>query len=487
MGMGYGIQGLGANYANDPYFIQTLNSPNYYAMIQAQNVAQQQAAQTTQAAQATTTPAVTTDPSFKGAEQTAESGSGLGTGLFVGGTIVAGAAACIAAYKKRDGGSLLNGFKNLGKSLFGSKEATAAGEKAKSFVSNLIKDGGKNVKEYTIQKNGMSFFMKDGKPVKIITQDKKVIKKEDVAEWVKDNTSVMNEVKKLNLHGTTLPKGVSLSYTKEFTEVKNRDRIVRYRMVVENGQVVKVEFPIKDKADKWVEVPENQFDGFIKNHAKQVKEAETLTRTFGGKKVQLLNSKGKLVAQNGSIQMNVRNGEIVSAKFNGSRDLKPEELKALNQDYKSIVQNFGRENGSKYGLKNYEYIYRQKGGQEIRFNSAKSITSVNAVTNKEITNADAIKNYLDRHGDIKTELENIASTGTVSNGYRLGNIVYKNDNGITFDITGNKINGIKLGKEITIDKKTFKAGELIDGEWLSEWRKTAANDNDFRAVAEMLT
>ena len=480
MGMSYGIQGIGANYANDPYFIQTLNSPNYYAMMQAQNVAQQQAAQTTQAAQAATTPAVTADPSFKGAEQTAESGSGLGTGLLVGGTVVAGAAACIAAYKKRDGGSLLNGFKNLGKSLFGSKEATAAGEKAKSLVSNLIKDGGKNVKEYTVQKNGMSFFMKDGKPVKIITQDKKVIDKaKDVAKWVKDNSSVMNEVKKLNLHGTTLPKGVSLSYTREIADGKNL-----YRMVVENGQVVKASS--KDKAGKWVEVAENQFDGFIKNHAKQVKEAETLTRTFGGKKVQLLNSKGKLVAQNGSIQMNVRNGKIVSAKFNGSRDLKPEELKALNQDYKSIVQNFGRENGSKYGLKNYEYIYRQKGGQEIRFNSARSITSVNAVTNKEITNADAIRSYLEKNDAIKTELENIASTGTISNGYRLGNIVYKNDNGVTFNITGNKINGIKLGKKITINKKTFEAGELINGEWLGEWRKTAANDNDYQAVLAML-
>ena len=326
----------------------------------------------------------------------------------------------------------------------------------------------------------MSFFMKDGKPVKIITQDKKVIDKaKDVAKWVKDNSSVMNEVKKLNLHGTTLPKGVSLSYTREIADGKNL-----YRMVVENGQVVKASS--KDKAGKWVEVAENQFDGFIKNHAKQVKEAETLTRTFGGKKVQLLNSKGKLVAQNGSIQMNVRNGKIVSAKFNGSRDLKPEELKALNQDYKSIVQNFGRENGSKYGLKNYEYIYRQKGGQEIRFNSAKSILRVNAVTNKEITNADAIRSYLEKNDAIKTELENIASTGTVSNGYRLGNIIYKNDNGITFNITGNKINGIKLGKKITIDKKTFKAGELIDGKWLDEWRKTAANDNDYQAVLAML-
>ena len=325
--------------------------------------------------------------------------------------------------------------------------------------------------------------MKDGKPVKIITQDKKVIDKaKDVAKWVKDNSSVMNEVKKLNLHGTTLPKGVSLSYTREIADGKNL-----YRMVVENGQVVKVSG--KDRDGKWVEVAKNQFKGFINNqkHKKLIKEATTLTRTFNGKKVQLLNSKGKLVSQTGSIQMNVRNGEIVSAKFNGGRDLKHKELEALNEDYKSVAKNFGKEDGSRYGLTNYEYIYRQKGGQEIRFDSARKISSVNAVTNKEITNADAIKNYLDKNGDIKTELENIASTGNVSNGYRLGNVIYKNDNGITFDITGNKINGIKLGKKITIDKKTFKAGDLIDGKWLSEWRKTAANDNDFRAVAEMLT
>ena len=482
MGTNYSIPGFGANCANDTCFINAFNSPNYYAILQQQIAQQQKAATDSLGITATDSinSSTTSSPSFQSSANSIESSSGLVTGLLVGGTVVAGAAACIAAYKKRDGGSLLNGFKNLGKSLFGSKEATAAGEKAKSFVSNLIKDGGKNVKEYTIQKNGMSFVMKDGKPVKIITQDKKVIDKaKDVAKWVKDNSSVMNEVKKLNLHGTTLPKGVSLSYTREIADGKNL-----YRMVVENGQVVKASS--KDKAGKWVEVAENQFDGFIKNHAKQVKEAETLTRTFGGKKVQLLNSKGKLVAQNGSIQMNVRNGKIVSAKFNGSRDLKPEELKALNQDYKSIVQNFGRENGSKYGLKNYEYIYRQKGGQEIRFNSAKSILRVNAVTNKEITNADAIRSYLEKNDAIKTELENIASTGTVSNGYRLGNIIYKNDNGITFNITGNKINGIKLGKKITIDKKTFKAGELIDGKWLDEWRKTAANDNDYQAVLAML-
>ena len=482
MGMGYGIQGIGANYANDPYFMQTLNSPNYYAMIQAQNVAQQQAAQTTQAAQATTTPAVTADPSFKGAEQTAESGSGLGTGLLVGGTVVAGAAACIAAYKKRDGGSLLNGFKNLGKSLFGSKEATAAGEKAKSFVSNLIKDGGKNVKEYTIQKNGMSFFMKDGKPVKIITQEKKLIDKaKDVTKWVKENPKDLNEVRKLQLNGTTLPEGVTFSYTREISDGKNL-----YKFVVENGEVVKVSG--KDRDGKWVEVAKNQFKGFINNqkHKKLIKEATTLTRTYTNRTIKLLdkNTQQLNVTKKGNLKVEVRGGKVVSATFNGTK-LNQREIDALKFAQNEI--NPAKLNPYNWGVKDCEYIYHQKGGQEIRFNSARYINSVNTVTNKEITNADAIRSYLEKNDAIKTELENIASTGTVSNGYRLGNIVYKNDNGITFDITGNKINGIKLGKKITIDKKTFKAGELIDGKWLSEWRKTAANDNDFRAVAEMLT
>lgn len=410
MGMGYGISSIGTNYASDPYFMQALSSPNMLAMMQAQQLAQQQAAvQGTQGVDSATAGATATSPSFQGSEATtaaASSGSGLGTGLIVGGTIATGALACLAAYKKRDGGSLLNGFKNLGKSLFGSKGVTAAGEKAKSFVSNLIKDGGKNLQEYTIKKNGTSFLMKDGKPVKIITQDKKVIDKaKDVADWVRKNPSIQAEVRKLSLTGTTLPKGVTLSYTKEIADGKNL-----YKLVVENGKVVKVSS--KDKGGKWVEVAEDQFEGFIKNHAKQVKEAETLTRTFSGKKVQLLNKKGKLVSQTGSIQI--------------------------------------------------------------------------SVTDKEITNADAIRSYLEKNGDIKTELENIASTGSISEGYRLGNVVYKNDNGVTFNINGDKISSIKLDKKTEIDGTKFKAGTIIDGKWLGKWRALAENNNQYQAILEMI-
>ena len=128
-------------------------------------------------------------------------------------------------------------------------------------------------------------------------------------------------------------------------------------MLVENGKVVKASS--KDRAGKWVDVAENQFEGFIKNHAKQVKEAETLQKTLHGKDVQILNKKGKLVKQRGSVQLNVRNGEVISAKFNG-RDLKPEELKALGKDFKTEIGQFGHEAGSRYGLSNYEYVYRQK-------------------------------------------------------------------------------------------------------------------------------
>ena len=77
----------------------------------------------------------------------------------------------------------------------------------------------------------MSFIMKDGKPVKIITQDKKVIDKaKDVTDWLSKNTSVHREVNGLALYGAALPKGVSLAYTREITDGKNV-----YRMIVENG------------------------------------------------------------------------------------------------------------------------------------------------------------------------------------------------------------------------------------------------------------
>ena len=488
MAPGYGISSIGS-YANDPYFMYALNSYNPNFMGTQQASSQQIAQQPTQST--VTTPTIDTtsvgiDPTFKGYEK---SDDGISTGkLVAGGLMIAGGAlACIKAYKRGDGTGIkkmLNGFKQYGQKLLGSsaKEvAEKASDKADDVaakISNIIKDGGKNLQEYTIQKNGMSFVIKNGKPVKIITQDKKVIDKStDVTKWVKEHPSIENEVKNMNL-SSNLPKGVSLSYTKKIADGKNL-----YRLTVENGKVVKASS--KDRAGNFIEVAEDQFEGFIKNHAKQVKEAETLQRTFYGKKVQILNKKGKLVAQTGNVEMSVRGGQVVSAKF-GGKDLKPEEIKALQHDFKAEIQNIGNEAGNKYGLKDYEYVYRQKGGQTLRFNNSRTITNVTAVTEKDITNTSAIDSFLGKNESIKNELDNIVSTGNISNGFRIGNITYKSESGIIYNISGNKINGIKLDKKVKIDGKTFKAGEVIDGKYLGEWRKTAENNNDYQAVLELL-
>lgn len=483
MAPGYGISSIGSSYGNDPYFMYALNSYNPNFMGTQQVVSQPEAVTVPSV---TDTTSVSVDPTFKGYEK---SDDGISTGkLVAGGLMLAGGAlACIKAYKRGDGTGLkkmLNGFKQYGQKLIGSsaKEvAEKASDKADDVaakISNIIKDGGKNLQEYTIQKDGMSFVIKNGKPVKIITQDKKVIDKAaDIAKWVNKNPSIKNEVRNMNLSGN-LPKGVSLSYTKEIADGKNL-----YRLTVENGKVVKA--TSKDRAGKWVDVAENQFEGFIKNHAKQVKEAETLQRTFYGKKVQILNKKGKLVAQTGNVEMNVRGGQVVSAKFNG-KDLKPEEIKALQHDFKTEIGNFGNEAGSKYGLTNYEYVYRQKGGQTVRFDKSRKITNVAAVTEKDITNSSAIDSFLTKNESIKNELDNIVSTGNISSGFRIGNMTYKSESGVIYNISGNKINGIKLDKKVKIDGKTFKAGEVIDGKYLGEWRKTAENNNDYQAVLELL-
>ena len=137
-------------------------------------------------------------------------------------------------------------------------------------------------------------------------------------------------------------------------------------------------------------------------------------------------------------------------------------------------------------MTNFEYVYRQKGGQTVRFDNSRKITNVTAVTNKDITNTNAIDNFLQKNDAIKTELDNIVSTGNISGGFRIGNMTYKSDSGVVYNISGDKINGIKLNKKITLGGKTFKAGDVIDGKYLGEWRKTAENNNDFQAVLDLL-
>lgn len=193
MAPGYGISSIG-NYANDPYFMYAYNgyNPNFMGVQQ-----YPQAVQSAPEVQAPDT-TVVTDPTFKGADKS--EGSSSNTALLLGGTAVS-AAALIYAAKKGNGKGIKEGFKNIYNSWFkkGAEKAADKIDDAAAKISNILKDGGKNLKEYTIQKDGMSFIMKDGKPVKIITQDKKVIDKaKDVTDWLSKNPSVHREVNGLH-------------------------------------------------------------------------------------------------------------------------------------------------------------------------------------------------------------------------------------------------------------------------------------------------
>ena len=453
MAPGYGINSIG--YANDPYFMYALNSynPNFMAAQQTQTTQTQTQAQNTQA----------TNPSFQGGTQNlpkADYSEKSNAGTIIGGvTIAAGAAALIYAGRK----GKLDGLKKF----LGFGKEVAENATSGSTVKNILKKLGKEAQEYTIQKNGMSFVMKDGKPIKIITQDKKVINDATkVADWLSKNTAVKDAVEKLSIRGK-LPKGVKLSYTKEIT-----DGTKVYKLTVENGKVVKA--ASKNSKGNFVDVAEEQFESFVKNHAKQVKEAETLSRTFSGQKIKLLNKKGVLCESSaGNLKVDVRNGEVLSATFNG-RSLKPEEIKALQKDLKTQITNIGKEDASKYGLKDYEYVYRHKGGQVVRFKNPKNPKSIRTVEENVLTSTCDINNFLDKNTTIKTELENVLSKETLSEGYRIANVLLKSESGNIYTVCNNKIVGIKLAD----------GTELKNASAIKKWIKNAENNNEYNKILE---
>jgi len=124
MGLGYGISGIG-NYASDPYFNYAYGSynPNFMAAMSAsaqqaaaaQTTAQTGASSASGSAQTVTNP--TSDVSFQGSDKEKSSSSGNGTGLLVGGGVVAGAATLLYAAKKGNGAGIKAGFKKIWNSI----------------------------------------------------------------------------------------------------------------------------------------------------------------------------------------------------------------------------------------------------------------------------------------------------------------------------------------------------------------------------------
>lgn len=389
----------------------------------------------------------------------------------LGGIAVLGAAACIYGYSKGNTDlkgleRIKDGLKTAWNSIRGKAgdAVTDAADKAKTVFPKA-----NNVQEVTVMKDGMQFVMKDGKPVKIITQEHKVIESADeIAKWELGNNKIVNEIKSLNITGK-LPKGVSLSYTKQISDGKNV-----YQMIVENGKVVKA-FS-KNKEGDFIEVAQNELEAFLRNHAKAANEATTLTGTLNGKTIRMFSNGGTLKEfRNKNVTISVKDGKVVKAIV-GTKELSAEELKALQKDLSKEIAQFGKEAGSKYqGLTSYEYIYRQKGGQKIRFNGSKTITSVNSVEDKVLTTAEQIKQYLEKNSGIKTELSGIASGSVLPSGYRLGNVLLKSDSGKIYTVCGDKITLI-----LNAD------GTQLTGDALKSWKTSAEGKNEMQRILQSL-
>lgn len=475
-----GYAGINAidSIANDSMALQALYAPNYYQLIAAQRAQEQQQLLPQISAPEDTTQTISTqDPTFKAA-YTAPAKSDDGIGGYVAGTIaVLGAAALTYAAYKKGGSSIKNiptGFKELGKSAFNwAKGLVGKGEK------NIVKQAGKNLEEFTINKKGVQVLMKDGNPVKIVTRDKQTLTEAGkITEWLKDNKTISDMISKLDVSGK-LPKGVTLAYTKEVKDGKNL-----YKMLVENGKVVKVQS--KDKAGKWIEVAEDQLQAFMKNHSAQVKEAETLTKTLKDQVVTLADGTSK----KGALKLSIRNGKVTEALLDGKK-LTEKELKQLQKDFASQISQFGKENGSLYGLKDFEYIYRTKenaqkgiiGGQQFRFRNNVTghagqnwVTSADVAGSRTLNETNEIKQFLEKNTEIKSGIENIAK-GRTDKGFWLSNAIMTSKNGNKYVINPNtkKVLSIELAD-----------GTVKKGAEISEWCKIADNKNEFDKILAQL-
>lgn len=450
MAPGYGISSIG-NYANDPYFMYAYNgyNPNFMGVQQypqaAQSVSDVQVPDTT----------VVTDPAFKGSDKS--EGSSSNTALLVGGTAVS-AAALIYAAKKGNGKGIKEGFKNIYNSWFkkGAEKAADKIDDAAAKISNIIK--GKGLNECQV-KNGTDLItIKNGGVSNIITKAEKKVK---------------------NVAGVRLPSGVSAT-SKDVT-FSSIERTIKHK-----GKDYKV---VLDKEGNIIEA-------FVKNKKVNIddldkditEKAQTFTDTLKGKKIQLIEH-GRFVEHTGKdITLMVKNGELLDATylFKGkTTHLNNDELAKLAEDYADEIGKFGRRKG--FGLKPEECIYEySNANRRFIFDSNGKVKEAFDVTTNTIKKPQEVAKYLEKHG-----MTDVAKTGNIPSGATIANATYTTDAGNVFTIKNGKIESVKIKEACTVktrkNRYNFSAGRTITGNELNVWQNAeAANNNDFKAILEML-
>lgn len=473
MAPGYGISSIGS-YANDPYFMYALNSYNPNFMGTQQSGQASQTANQYSLPQAdtnsVTTPAVTVDPTFKGSEK---SDDGISTGkLVAGGLLVAGGAlACIKAYKRGDGTGIkkmLNGFKQYGQKLLGTsaKEAAEkAADKADDVaakISNIIKNGGTNLKDCTIKNGADDIVFKNGEISKITQK---------------------TETKVKNITNVSLPSGINasskdvhLDHIERTISHKGKD----YKVIMDKNGSITEAFRGKNKID--VDSVEGLADA-----------AQTYTKELKGIKLTLPDKNNVPTDYTRAYNISVRNGEVVDATYmvgSETKHLTSEQCKQLQEAIPDEIAKFGRaKNG--YGLTPQECIYEYTGAnRRYLFNgNTRKVTDAYDIQKADLVSPKKVDAYLEKHN-----LQNIKTDDKLPENLNVSSATYESSTGNIYTIEDGKIVRIKLkeGCDITSrkgKKYTFRAGETITPKdsRIDIWQGGMnINQKDYQAVLELL-
>ena len=165
--------------------------------------------------------------------------------------------------------------------------------------------------------------------------------------------------------------------------------------------------------------------------------------------------------------------------------LNNDELAKLAEDYADEIGKFGRRKG--FGLKPEECIYEySNANRRFIFDSNGKVKEAFDVTTNTIKKPQEVAKYLEKHG-----MTDVAKTGNIPSGATIANATYTTDAGNVFTIKNGKIESVKIKEACTVktrkNRYNFSAGRTITGNELNVWQNAeAANNNDFKAILEML-